>query len=112
MKIISYKVLPAIAAMLDYEIEQTDSTTTFLNGNRRYRFAEQPTGYEFGEDMVCRLNKALYGLKQSPRVWYETLSQFLNAQDMRNWVRTTTFSRKARTIFAVYVDDLLILDPP
>lgn len=28
-------------------------------------------------DLVYRLLKALCGLKQAPRIWYETLSQFL-----------------------------------
>lgn len=67
----SYKALFAIAAALDYEIEQMDVKTAFLYGNVEEEvYVEQPTGYEEGDgtEDVCVLDKALYGLKQSPRI--------------------------------------------
>ena len=59
---------------------------------------------------VCLLKKALYGLKQSPRVWYQTLQDFLHKPSVQ---KTNTdhrlFISADRTIFiAVYVDNLLL----
>lgn len=113
VKPMSYKLLFAIAAALDYEIEQMDVATAFLYGDvEETVFVEQPTGFEEGgEDEVCELDKALYGLKQSPRIWYNTLAAFLKTlgynpldSDLSVFVKETTF-------VAVYVDDLLIVGP-
>ncbi len=61
----TYKVLFAVAAHYDYELEQMDVQTAFLNGKLNETiYIKQPTGYKT-EDKVCRLNKTLYGLKQS-----------------------------------------------
>ena len=71
VKPMSYKALFAIAAALDYEIEQMDVKTAFLYGNVEEEiYVEQPTGYEegCGSEDVCVLDKALYRLKQSPRI--------------------------------------------
>ena len=74
----SYKALFAMAAALDFDIEQMDVKTAFLFGDVEEEiYVEQPEGFDDGTPSVCRLNKALYGLKQSPRIWYQTLSTFL-----------------------------------
>jgi Reverse transcriptase (RNA-dependent DNA polymerase) len=71
----SYRALFAIAAARDFEIEQMDVKTAFLYGSVGEEiYVNQPEGMDDG---TGRLNKALYGLKQSPRVWYQTLSDFL-----------------------------------
>lgn len=63
VKPMSYKALFAIAAAMDYEIEQMDVKTAFLYGNVDDQvYVEQPTGYEEDPDSVCLLDKALYGL--------------------------------------------------
>jgi hypothetical protein len=80
VKPMSYKALFAIAAAMDYEIEQMDVKTAFLYGDIDEEvYVEQPTGYDNGKDDVCILDKGLYGLKQSPRIWYSTLTQFLRS---------------------------------
>jgi hypothetical protein len=69
VKPMSYKLLFAIAAANDLEIEQMDVKTAFLYGDIDVEvYVEQPEGFgEIGKsDKVCKLNKALYGLKQSP----------------------------------------------
>jgi len=74
----SYKLIFAIAAALDWEIDQMDVKTAFLYGKvEETVYMEQPTGLEDGSTKVCKLDRALYGLKQAPRVWYNTLSEFL-----------------------------------
>ncbi len=80
VKPMAFRVLFAIAAYFDLDIDQMDVKTAFL-----YRLIDQlvyvdiPKGSESEatRGMVCRLLKALYGLKQSPRLWYERLSDFL-----------------------------------
>ena len=65
----SYKAIFAMAAALDYEIEQMNVKTAFLYGNiEEDIYIEQPTGFSTDDTLICKLKKALYGLKQSPRV--------------------------------------------
>jgi hypothetical protein len=73
----TYRVLFALAAVHDWEIEQMDVKTAFLYGDINEEvYVELPTGY--GQPgKVCKLRKALYGLKLAPRIWYLTLQKAL-----------------------------------
>ncbi|GKC59951.1 retrotransposon protein, putative, ty1-copia subclass [Tanacetum coccineum] len=63
----SIRVILALTACKDYELEQLDVKTAFLHGNlKEVIYMRQPQGYEQG-NKVCLLKKSLYGLKQSPR---------------------------------------------
>lgn len=76
----AFRVLFAIAAYYDLDIDQMDVKIAFLYGLRyKLIYVEIPKGTETeaNKNMVCKLLKALYGLKQSPRLWYERLSGFL-----------------------------------
>ena len=109
VKPMSYKALFAIAAAMDYEIEQMDVKTAFLYGNVNDEvYVEQPTGYEEDTDSVCLLDKALYGLKQSPRIWYETLTEFLKSLGFEAINADLSVFTRYGMIIAIYVDDLLI----
>ena len=58
-----------LVASNDYELEQLDITTAFVNGELGEEiFMQQPEGFVVPgkEDYVCKLKKSLYGLKQSP----------------------------------------------
>ncbi len=111
VKPMSYKAIFALAAALDWELEQMDVKTAFLYGNVEETICvTQPTGFETGgKGKVCKLKKALYGLKQSPRFWYNTHSTFLKellgfepiAADYSVFINGTT-------IIAIYVDDILL----
>ncbi len=71
----SWKILLALAATLNLEIEQIDVITAFLQGKADEDICiELPDGYCKKNDDVGLLLKALYGLKQSPRLWQQTLS--------------------------------------
>lgn len=73
----AFRVLFAIAAFQDLEIEQIDVETAFLYGAiDKIIYVELAPGYK-KKEVVCKLKKALYGLKQSPRLWYEKLSSEL-----------------------------------
>ena len=70
----SIRVVLALVAHQDLELEQLDVKTAFLHRNLEEEiFMEQPEGFKKPgtENLVCRLKKSLYGLKQSPRQWYK-----------------------------------------
>ena len=77
----SFRVLLALAARFDWEIEAFDFNSAYLNGELgpdEEIYMEEPPGYETsGGGTVLRLRKALYGLKQAGRKWYEALSSAL-----------------------------------
>lgn len=115
VKPMSYKLLFAIAAAYDLEIEQMDVKTAFLYGDIDVEvYVEQPDGFnESGQsDKVCKLRKALYGLKQSPRVWYFTLTTYLESLGFKPLTSDNCifFDSKGNYI-AIFVDDLLIIGP-
>jgi hypothetical protein len=111
----SYKLLFAVAAANDLEIDQMDIKTDFLYGNIDTDiYVEQPEGMgAIGEThKVCKLKKALYGLKQSPRVWYLTLMTYLEILDLKPLTADNCiFHDSNGTYIAVFVDDLLIIGP-
>lgn len=107
----SFKLLFALSAMLDLEIEQMDVTTAFLYGKiKEDIYIEQPTGFINNSNKCCKLKKALYGLKQSPRVWYETLSVFLQELGFKPLESdySVFINNTENIIIAIYVDDILI----
>ncbi|KAF6517721.1 hypothetical protein HZS61_003282 [Fusarium oxysporum f. sp. conglutinans] len=112
VKPMSYKMIFAIAAALDLELEQMDVKTAFLYGlvNEEI-YVQQPEGFDDGSGRVCKLLRALYGLKQAPRVWYETLSTFLATLGFKPLLSDMGVFVKGHTFIAVYVDDLLIAGP-
>ncbi|KAH7465285.1 Retrovirus-related Pol polyprotein from transposon TNT 1-94 [Fusarium oxysporum f. sp. matthiolae] len=112
VKPMTYKAIFAIAAALDLELEQMDVKTAFLYGNIDEEiYVGQPEGFDDGTGRVWELRKALYGLKQSPRIWYQTLSLFLQEQGFQPLVSDMGVFVNGQTYIAVYVDDLLIAGP-
>ena len=113
VKPMSYKVLFALAAANDWELEQMDVKTAFLYGIIQEEvYVEQPHGYREGNG-VCKLRKALYGLKQAPRVWHDHFSTFMRElglvplhADLCVFIHPQT-----NTIIALYVDDILLVGP-
>ena len=70
----SIRMLLAIVAQFDLELEQMDVKTAFLHGELEEKiYMKQPEGYiqDGKENKVCLLKKSFYGLKQSPRQWYK-----------------------------------------
>ena len=66
----SIRLLLAIVAQGDFELEQRDVKTIFLHGELEERiYMKQSEGFfqEGQENKLCLLKKSLYGLKQSPR---------------------------------------------
>jgi len=68
VKHVSIRILLAIVAEENLELEQLDVKTAFLHGELDEKiYMEVPEGFEdqFQPDQVCLLNKSLYGLKHS-----------------------------------------------
>ena len=74
-KFSSIRVVLSIATILDWEIDQIDFETAFLNGDIEEEiYMTQPEGFHHGDsNKVCKLKRSLYGLKQSSRCWNEKL---------------------------------------
>lgn len=71
VKPMAFRVLFAIAAYYDLDIDQMDVKTAFLYGLiDQLVYVQIPKGSESSANkgMVCRLLKALYGLTQAPRL--------------------------------------------
>ena len=117
VKMSSIRVVLAIAASSDLEIEQLDVKTAFLHGDLdKEIYMVQPEGFQVKgkENLVCRLRKSLYGLKQAPRLWYMKFESFMTTH---GYNRTTSdhcvffkkFAGDDFIILLVYVDDMLIV---
>ena len=112
-----WKSLLALGAKYDFEMEQMDVVTAFLEAYLLDHeiYVEQPHGFirEGEENLVCLLLQALYGLKQSPREWYTTLAEFLCSLNFTRseFDHSLFIHDEAGVIIAIYVDDLLIIGP-
>jgi hypothetical protein len=115
VKLISYKLLFALAAAYNLEIEQIDVKTAFLYGEIDADiYIEQPEKFCNKErpDQVCKLKKVLYGLKQALYVWYNTLIDYLKTLGFTSLTADNCiFYDRKKTYITVFVDDLLIIGP-
>ena len=125
----SYRILLAIATLLDWDIEQVDIDTAFLYGDIDSEvYVEVPSGpftddVPDGKTMVCHLLKSLYGLKQAPKIWFDTLRKALEEMGLRRldtehsvYVLLQRHGKKPQEVFigpdlviAVYVDDIMMI---
>ncbi|KAJ4723126.1 Retrovirus-related Pol polyprotein from transposon TNT 1-94 [Melia azedarach] len=112
----SIRVLLAIVAHQDLELEQLDVKTAFLHGELEEEiYMTQPDGFQVPgkEDYVCKLKKSLYGLKQSPRQWYKRFdSDMIEIGYTRSPYDCCVYYSKATNgsliYLVLYVDDMLI----
>nr|CAN64686.1 hypothetical protein VITISV_013732 [Vitis vinifera] len=68
----SLRIILALVAHFDLELQQMDMKTAFLNGELEEEvYMKQPEGFSSsdGEQLVCKLKKSIYGLKQASRQW-------------------------------------------
>ena len=108
------RIFLAFAASQNFSVYQLDVKCAFLYGDLDTEvYVCQPPGFEDPQypDYVCKLDKALYGLHQAPRLWYETLSQFLLKHGYRRGTIDKTLFIKGKgedlLLVQVYVDDII-----
>ena len=117
----SLKTLFAVAAANDFPVHQMDVDTAFLYGNMPPEpalYMEVPAGYPIPEhlqgrtDLVGLVKKGIYGLKQSPRLWNETVNEFMITRGFSRFTTDQCVYKRgeaATQLFvAIYVDDLII----
>jgi hypothetical protein len=116
LKYKSLRIVLAIVAIKDYELDQMDVQTAFLNATIKEEvYMKQPRGYEKGgESIVCKLNKTLYGTKQASHEWNEELNSFVITVCgfYRCKSDTCVYIKKTKSgniiIILVFVDDIII----
>jgi hypothetical protein len=90
------RLLLALSALEDWEIEALDVKTAFLYGNLDEElYMEWPEGFvvKGQERKVYRLKKALYGLKQAAIQWLKKLPQCLHILGRLAWCEVVTYTR-------------------
>jgi hypothetical protein len=122
-RLTSIRSVLSLAAMEDWECENMDVDTAFLNAPvEETIYVEQPEGFvEYGpkgEPLVCKMNKSLYGLKQSPRNWNHVIDEWfkdygfvVSEADPCLYVKRTELGRNGAMsilIVLLWVDDLII----
>jgi len=125
----------ALAAIHDWEIDQMDVVTAFLNPKVDGDvYMALPQGVESGASQACKLRKSLYGLKQAPHLWYEHIDKFLRSLGLKRYEYDPNIYLSARIALAnrtdtplaiwrskksadtpiillLYVDDMLLFSP-
>jgi len=100
VKLTSLRIILALAAARDYEVDQTDIKSAYLLAKLDEEiYMDIPEGLEVEKNIgtgrkVCKLLKGLYGLKQSGRMW--------NQEWDRHLVGTCGFTR-SKDDHAVYL---------
>ena len=118
-KFVTLRVLFALAAQFDWEIEQIDVVTAFLIPELHEEvYMDQPEGFTkssaSGGTLYCRLRKCLYGLKQAPYKWYMDIDNYLinflgltcSSEDHNLYI-----SISANIILLLYIDDIQLFSP-
>ena len=125
----TWRLLLALAAYYNWEIEHIDIVSAFLNGDldenvyikpieglddflRRYPELND-FGWNFDKSQLLLLVQALYGLKQSPRQWQLKVKTALKELGFKPLISDeSTYYNVQFSIFIVtYVDDFLIFGP-
>jgi len=109
----SIRLLLALGAKYNLDIDQMDVTTAFLHPDLDEEiYMELPDGYKLNGE-VCRLKKSIYGLKQASRAWNKKLDQLLKDFEFKQSDFDPCVYYKINNgkilIPAVYVDDLIVL---
>ncbi|CAN1262899.1 Retrovirus-related Pol polyprotein from transposon TNT 1-94 [Linum perenne] len=118
--VVKYKTLRlllAMTAVFNWELEQMDVKTAFLHGDlKETMYMKQPEGFidKSKPDHVCCLKKSIYGLKQSPRQWNIKFDSCMRSLGFTrsNYDSCVYFKRnlpKPPVYVLLYVDDILLI---
>lgn len=106
----SIRTILTIATINDYELQQLDIKTAYLNGPLDEEiYMNAPPGLD---PPYWRLWKGLYGLRQAGRQWYLTLHAAYSSLNYKccesDWSVYTHIQNDTVTISATSVDDILL----
>ncbi|RVX15691.1 Retrovirus-related Pol polyprotein from transposon TNT 1-94 [Vitis vinifera] len=111
----SLRIILALVAHFDLELQQMDVKTTFLNGELDEEvYMKQPEGFPSsdGEQLFCKLKKSIYGLKQASRQWYlkfhNIISSFGFVENVMDQCIYLKVSGSKVCFLVLYVDDILL----
>ena len=110
----SIRILVALAAKYDLELDQMDVATAYLNGELKEElYMAPPEGVPIPSGCCWRLRRSLYGLKQAGRTWNHTLDKRLKDLGFfRLNAETCLYVYKdgkgSICFLVVYVDDFLL----
>jgi hypothetical protein len=121
-KFVTVRILLALAAKYDWEIEQMDVITAFLNPLLQEEvYMELPEGYVLPKDcpiprtsggrIVCRLRKCLYALKQASRAWYTDIDAHLSSLGFTRSKEDYNLYISKHVLLLLFVDDMLLFAP-
>ncbi len=105
------RALIAVAAVNDYELDQMDAVTAFLNAPLdEEMFLRIPDGFAAQPGHVLRLKKSLYGLKQAPRCWNQMLHDWLLSYGLKqSEVDSCLYFLPGKLWVAFWVDDFIVM---
>jgi hypothetical protein len=117
VRVICIRTLLALVAYDDWEVEQLDVVTAFLEADiEEIIYMRQVEGFRHtdfnGEERVCFLKRSLYSLKQAPRNWNKTVTAWLEEFGFRQskldpgiyvFIKEGEFY-----VLALYVEDSII----
>ena len=109
----SVRILLALAAKYDLELDAMDITTAYLNGElEEDLYLLPPKGVKISDGYCWKLKRSLYGLKQAGRTWNKTLDRALTGLGFCRLDAETCLyiyrEGKQLCYLVVYVDDLLL----
>ena len=122
-KLVTVKMLLALAAARKWHLAQLDVNNAFLNGDLFEEvYMDLPLGYTPQGDfspkngkLACRLHKSIYSLKQASRQWNikftQALVQFGFIQSKSDYSLFTKGVGSQFVALVLYVDDIIVAGP-
>src|SRR5262245_17274173 len=114
-KIATIRIVLALAAKWDWEIDQVDVVAAFLNGKLKEEvYMEAPYGVLTKNDVgkVCRLDRTLYGLKQAGNEWYKEMLGVFKRMGFKVYLCDSSlflrFNDKGSMMIPVCTDDMTV----
>ena len=111
----SLHIILALVAHFDFELQQMNVKTAFLNGKLEEEvYMKQHKGFSSsqGEHLVCKLKKSICGLKQASRQCYlkfpDVISSFGFEENIMDQCIYHKVSESKICFLIMYVDDILL----
>lgn len=110
-RMMTLRVLLALAVEYDLKIFQLDVHSAFLKSNlNEIIYMKPPEGLEgYTPNKVCKLVKALYGLRQSPKCWNNFINEHLMDLGLKRSKVDPCLYYTKNTFMLIWVDDFILL---